>query len=35
MLIIGSSGSGKVNALLNFIQKQDSKNLTDKIYWYA
>ena len=35
MLIIGSSGSGKANALLNLIQKQDSKSLTDKIYLYA
>ena len=31
MLIIGPSGSGKGNALLNLIQKQDN----DKIYLYA
>ena len=34
MLIIGSSGSGKTNALPNLIQ-QDNKNLIDKIYLYA
>ena len=34
MLIIGPFGSGKNNALLNFIQ-QDSNNLIDKIYLYA
>ena len=34
MLIIGSSGSGKTNALLNLIQK-DNNNLIDKIYLYA
>ena len=32
MLIIGSSGSGKTNALLNLIQKD---NFIDKIYLYA
>ena len=35
MLIIGPTGSGKTNALLNLIQKQDIKNLIDKIYLYA
>ena len=35
MLVIGSSGSGKTNALLNLIKEQDSDNLTDKIYLYA
>ena len=35
MLIIGSSGSGKTNALLNLIKEQDSDNLIDKIYLYA
>ena len=35
MLIIESSGSGKTNALLNLIQKQDSDKLIDKIYLYA
>ena len=34
ILIIGSSGSGKTNALLNLI-KQDNDNLIDKIYLYA
>ena len=34
MLIIGTSGSGKTNALLNFIEK-DSNNLIDKIYLNA
>ena len=34
MLIIGPSGSGKNNALLNLIQ-QDNSNLIDKIYLYA
>ena len=33
MLIIGSSGSGKTNSLLNLIQ-QDG-NIIDKIYLYA
>ena len=32
---IGGSGSGKINALLNLIQGQDSDNLIDKIYLYA
>ena len=35
VLIIGSSGSGKTNALLNLIQKQDNHSLIDKIYVYA
>ena len=35
MLIIGLSGSGKTNALLNLIQKQDNYNLADKIYLYV
>ena len=34
MLIIGPSGSGKNNALLNLIQ-QDNGNLIDKIYLYT
>ena len=34
MLIIGSSGSGKTNALLNLIKK-DNDNFIDKIYLYA
>ena len=32
MLIIGGSGSGKTNALLNLMKEQDDDNLIDKIY---
>ena len=35
MLIIGGSGSGKTNALLNLKKEQDSDNLIDKIYLYG
>ena len=35
MLIIGPTVSGKTNALLNLIQKQDSESLIDKIYLYT
>ena len=35
MLIIGGSGSGKTNALLNLIKEQDNDSLIDKIYLYA
>ena len=35
MLIIGGTGSGKTNALLNLIKEQVSDNLIDKIYLYA
>ena len=35
MLIIGGSGSGKTNTLLNLIKEQDNDNLIDKIYLYA
>ena len=35
MLIIGGSGSGKTNALLNLIKEQDRDSLIDKIYLYA
>ena len=35
MLIIGGSGSGKTNALLNLIKEQYSDNLIDKIYLHA
>ena len=35
MLIIGGSGSGKTNTLLNLIKEQDSDNLIDKIYLYT
>ena len=34
MLIIGTSASGKTNALINLIQ-QDNDNFIDKIYFYA
>ena len=34
-LIIGGSGSGKINALLNLKKEQDSDELIDKIYLYA
>ena len=35
MLIIALSGSGKTNALLNVIKKQNNNNPIDKIYLYA
>ena len=35
MRIIRPSGSGKTNALLNLIQKQENNSLIDKIYLYA
>ena len=35
MLIIRPSGSGKINALLNLIQKQNNGNPIDKISLYA
>ena len=35
MLIIGTSGSGKTNALLHLIQKLNDTNPIDKIYLYA
>ena len=35
MLIIGGSGSGKTNALLNLIKKLDQSNPIDKTYLYA
>ena len=35
MLIIGGSGSGKTNSLLNLIRQQDSDVLTDKNYLYT
>ena len=35
ILVTGLSGSGKTNALLNLIQKQNSNNPVDKIYLYA
>ena len=35
MLIIGGSGSGKTNVLLNLVKEQDNDILIDKIYLYA
>ena len=35
ILIIGSSGSGKTNTLLNFIKKQDKRDLIGKMYFHA
>ena len=35
MLILGGSGTGKTNALLNLIKQQDSDNLVGKIYLYT
>ena len=35
MQLIGGSGSGKTNALLNLIKEQDNNSLIDKIYLYA
>ena len=35
ILMIGGSGSGKANSLLNLIKQQDGDNLIDKIYSYA
>ena len=35
ILIIGSSGSGKTNVLLNLIKEKDNDILIDQIYLYA
>ena len=35
ILIIGSSGSGKTNTLLNFRKKQDKRDVIGKMYFYA
>ena len=35
MLIIGGSGSGKSNDLLNLVREQDNDELIEKIYLYA
>ena len=35
ILIIGGSGSGKTNTLLNLIKKQDYHDVIGKIYLYA
>ena len=34
-LVIGDSGSGKTNSLLNLIRQQENDELIDKIYLYA
>ena len=35
IIIIGGSGSGKTNTLLNLIKEQDNCDVIDKIYLYA
>ena len=35
IIIIGGSGSGKTNTLLNLIKEQDYHDVIDKIYLYA
>ena len=35
ILIIGGSGSGKTNTLLNLIKEQDYHDVIDKIYLYT
>ena len=35
ILIIGGSGSGKTNTLLNLIKEQDYHDVFDKIYLYS
>ena len=35
ILIIGDSGTGKTNALLNLINEQNGVDKIDKIYFYA
>ena len=35
ILIIGGSGSGKTNTLINLINEQDYNDVIDKIYLYA
>ena len=34
-MIIGGSGSGKTNTLLNLIKEQDNRDVIDKIYLYS
>ena len=35
IIMIGGSGSGKTNALLNLIKEQDYHDVIDKVYLYA
>ena len=35
IVIVGGSGSGKTNTLLNLIKEQDRRDVIDKIYLYA
>ena len=35
IIIIGGSGSGKRNTLLNLIKEQDNCDVIDKVYLYA
>ena len=35
IIIVGGSGSGKTNTLLNLIKEQDNRDLIDKIYLYS
>ena len=35
IIVIGRSGSGKTNALLNLMKEQDYHDVIDKIYLYA
>ena len=35
IFIIGGSGSGKTNTLLNLIKEQDNHDVIDKIYLYS
>ena len=35
IIIIGGSGSGKTNTLLNLIKEQDYHDVIDKMYLYA
>ena len=35
ILIIGGSGSGKTNTMLNLIKEQDKRDVIDKIYLYS
>ena len=35
IIIIGGSGSGKTNTLINLVKEQDYHDVIDKIYLYA